>query len=64
MKMSDEKIEAKIYQSGRNILVQFSNEEAVESKTYNKALVIMYKDEKGKIIGLDIEYDWTRDNPC
>jgi len=64
--MSDEKkkIEAKVYQSGRNILISFSDEEAVESKTYNKALVIMYKDERGKIIGLDIEYEWTRDNPC
>ena len=64
--MSDNKktVEARIYQSGRNILIQLSNEEATESKTYNKALVIVYKDRSGKIIGLDIEYEWTRDNPC
>ena len=63
--MSDnKKTEAKLYQSGRNILVQLSAEEATESKTYNKALVIVYKDKSGKIVALDIEYEWTRDNPC
>ena len=64
--MSDNKkiVEAKLYQSGRKILVQLSNEEVAESKTYNKALVIMYKDKNGKIIALDIEYEWTKDNPC
>ena len=65
MKMSDnKKTEARIYQSGRNILVQLSAEEAAESKTYNKALVIVYKDRNGKIVALDIEYEWTRDKPC
>ena len=57
-------VEARIYQGGRNILVQLSAEEAAESRTYSKALVIVYKDRNGKIIGLDIEYEWARDKPC